>query len=805
MDESSARPGRRTQARHILILTDRDWTHPEGGGTGTNLYGQVAHWIAWGHRVTVISGSYKGAERVQRLGPQLELHHMGTRLTVFPRAAWAVMRGLGRDADVVLEVINGIAFFTPLWLRRPRVALVHHVHREHYVFELGRRGAIGALLLETIPLRFLYRETPFITISEAAREDLIAVGVPREHVHVAYLGVDHAQFHRSPRAAQPTLLYLGRLKRYKRVEHVLDALDAIPAARLHIAGDGDHRPALEAAIEERGLTDRVQMHGFVDEAKKVELYGSAWLNLTASSVEGWCLTVMEAAACGTPTAALRVGGLPEAIVEGETGVLADDVPELAERSRVVIDDPALRERLGDAAEARARGFTWDRTAEDNFEVLERVRDAETPSLRAALMRSDTLKAAGLAAAAMGANGIQAIFTVLFAHLLGVSHYGSLARLVTTVIILQVPGAALQVAVARETALGKLGDSAQQAATLRKWTRQLVIAMVAVTVGAVLLRDPLASLIRVDQPIAAAATIPTACAWLLLSIQRGALQGQHAYAPVGLSILGESMGRLLFSLALALAGLGVTGVFFGTPLAMLAVSFVLAILLRRRLDPPAERESRTLSSLARGAWAPVAGLTLVFLLQNMDVIVVRYQFGKDPAGAYAGAAVAAKLAIWVAIGIAVYVIPEAARRAASGLDPRPVLARSLAIVASIALPCLAIFAAASTLLLRLAFGEKFVQASSALILLGAAMSLLAVAYLAVQYMLALFRFRFLFVLAIIAAIEPLLLTGGVHTLEGFAALVLAIQCAAAVSMLALSLRARTSAARPAHTVGLEPAD
>jgi hypothetical protein len=86
-----------------------------------------------------------------------------------------------------------------------------------------------------------------------------------------------------------------------------------------------------------------------------------------------------------------------------------------------------------------------------------------------------------------------------------------------------------------------------------------------------------------------------------------------------------------------------------------------------------------------------------------------------------------------------------------------------------------------------------------------MSLLAVAYLAVQYMLALFRFRFLFVLAIIAAIEPLLLTGGVHTLEGFAALVLAIQCAAAVSMLALSLRARTSAARPAHTVGLEPAD
>src|SRR3989440_5583311 len=203
---SSIRPTRISSAYasavHILVLTDRDWTHPQGGGTGTNLYGQIARWVAWGHRVTVIAGNYPGGKREERRGPLLTVHRMGTRLTVFPRAAWAVRRrGLGSDADVVLEVINGIAFFTPLWLRKPRVALVHHVHREHYVQELGRRGAVGALLLETIPLRFLYRDTPFITISEAAREDLIAVGVPRELVHVAYLGVDHAPFHRSTRTA----------------------------------------------------------------------------------------------------------------------------------------------------------------------------------------------------------------------------------------------------------------------------------------------------------------------------------------------------------------------------------------------------------------------------------------------------------------------------------------------------------------------------------------------------------------------------------------------------------------------------
>src|SRR3954452_7209885 len=120
------RRARMTAGSHILILVDRDWTHPQAGGTGTVLYGQVSRWIAAGHRVTVVAGAYPGAERVSRPHERLEVHRMGTRLTVFPRAAWATLRGLGRDADVVLEVVNGIAFYTSLWrwMRKPRVLLV---------------------------------------------------------------------------------------------------------------------------------------------------------------------------------------------------------------------------------------------------------------------------------------------------------------------------------------------------------------------------------------------------------------------------------------------------------------------------------------------------------------------------------------------------------------------------------------------------------------------------------------------------------------------------------------------------------
>jgi glycosyltransferase involved in cell wall biosynthesis/O-antigen/teichoic acid export membrane protein len=782
---------------HILVLTDRDWTHPQGGGTGTNLYGQVARWLEWGHRVTVIGGDYPGAARVDEPAPGLTLHHMGTRVTVFPRAAWAVLRGrIGGDADVVLEVVNGIAFFTPLWLRRPRVALVHHVHRRMYVEELGRRGAIAAFLLETIPLRFLYRATPFITISEAARRDLVELGVPPERIHVAYLGVEPRQFRAGARAPEPTLLYLGRLKQYKRIERVLDVLDAIPGATLDVAGDGDHRAALEAEIARRGLTERVRMHGFVTEEQKAELYSRAWVALTASSAEGWCLTVMEAAACGTPSAALRVGGLPESIVDGHTGVLADTGEELVERVRALVADPPARDALGAAAQSRAREFTWERTAAANLAVLEAETGGERESLRAAMMRSETAKAAGLAAATMGANVVSLVFTLVLARVLGSKGYGSLAALVSTFLILSVPGLALQVATARETALGRLGGGRRLAATHRRWMAQLAGAFVALGVLGVILRRPLADAIGVDDVWGAAGTLATGCAWLALSLERGILQGLRAYKIAGLSTIFEATGRLVLALILVGAGTGVSGAYLASPLSMVTMAVILAVLLRRELgEPDPDARPRRLQTLIAGAWAPVLGLTLIAVLQNIDVIIVKHRVGGDGAGAYAAAAVAAKVVIWVGIGLAYYLVPEAARRAQAGLNPRPVLARALAIVVAVAAPMLLVYAAFPSVVLKVGFGIHFSPANHALVVLGAAMTLVAIASLAVQYMLAIERYTFMFVLGVVAAVEPLLLSNAGRSLVGLATLVLGLQLIAASAMLALSLRRRLAAAAP----------
>lgn len=424
-------------------------------------------------------------------------------------------------------------------------------------------------------------------------------------------------------------------------------------------------------------------------------------------------------------------------------------------------------------------------------------------LRAAVVGSQTGKAAGLAGATLANNALQLVFTLIFTRWLGATGYGSLAALISAFLILLVGGQAVQAAAAREMTLGLLGVEAHASATLRTWSRRLgELLLVAIGIS-IAIREPIAHVVGVPgHPWAAAAILPTGVLWMLVSLQRGALQGIHAYRPIALSLIAEAALRIVFAALLVGAGGGVTGAFIGTSSTFALVALALGLLLHRRLTVGERAEHvRPLRSLIAGQWTPVVGLLCLGVLQNIDVIVAKHQLRGDRAGSYAAAAVAAKAVVWVAIGVSLHLLPESTRRAAAGLDPRPVLARALGLLAAVALPALAVFAAAPRLLLKIAFGEKLTQAHGALFLLGLAMTLLAVAYLTVQYLLALGETRFLWVVGAVAIAEPFLLSAGNPSIATFAAIVLALQSISACGLLAISWRARRGPARvPAQASG-----
>jgi O-antigen/teichoic acid export membrane protein len=430
-------------------------------------------------------------------------------------------------------------------------------------------------------------------------------------------------------------------------------------------------------------------------------------------------------------------------------------------------------------------------------VLSRRDSIGLRGLLAELRRSDTGRAAGLGVAVITVNVIALAFTIVFARLLGASGYGSLAVLLSAFIILMVPGSALQIAAAREVSHDLAVGSPSAGAGVRRWLERLAIGTILISIAAIPLRGLIGALINVDELWAAAAVPVTAMLWTIVCVERGVLQGFQRYRIVGFSLVGEALSRIFFALLLVAVGLDVTGAFLGSALSLAAIALVLLWPLGRELggveDEP-EKDTR-LRELLVGAWVPVIGLTLLLGLQELHIIIVKHEASDDAAGSYAVAAVAAKAIVWIAVGLGMYLLPEAARRGKIGVDARPILIRTLALIAVAAVPMVLIYAVAGKPLLGAVFGDDLTGASGALPWLGVAMSLLAFAYLSVQYLLAMGRATFIWVLGAAIVVEVVALIGIGADLTAVAIALSTVQVFCAGTVLMMALRQSTPSAEP----------
>jgi glycosyltransferase involved in cell wall biosynthesis len=364
----------------ILLVNWNDRDNPHAGGAEIHLHELFGRLAKWGHTIDLVASGWPGAAPAAQLDG-MRVHRVGGRNSFALKARGVVRRLLAAGGyDIVVEDVNKLPLFLPQLTRLPFCAIVPHLFGTTVFAEASWPVATVVWAAER-PIPWAYRRAVFHAISESTRDDLVRRGVPRERITVIYPGVDAAWYcpdPGTPRAARPTFLYLGRLKRYKGVDIALRALAHARAAggdvALDVAGQGDDRPRLERLAAALGVTDRVRFLGYVPAEEKRRLMRAAWAVVLPSPKEGWGITNVEAAACGTPALASDSPGLRESVRHGETGFLVPygDSGGLAARMLELARDPALVARLGGAARSFAAGLSWERTAAATEGHLERV-------------------------------------------------------------------------------------------------------------------------------------------------------------------------------------------------------------------------------------------------------------------------------------------------------------------------------------------------------------------------------------------------------------------------------------------------
>lgn len=348
----------------VVFLAWRDLAHPLAGGSEVLIDRLAGGLSERGHDVSLLCGGPVGPRsyRVERTG--------GT----YGQYVRTPLRALRqhRGSDLVVDVANGLPFFSPLWRRGPSLCLVNHLHRDQWGLWFPRPVAALGRSMETTVVPALYRNQLFMAVSESTASALVGLGIRPEAIRVVHNGVDPCRAapcgDQPTKSREPLFVALGRLVPHKRFDVLLrvwEKVRPLTGGRLVIAGEGPERDRLQAAAG-----PGVSLPGRISEAAKHELLAAAWVFLHPSLVEGWGLVVMEAAVHHTPTVAFDVPGLRDSVVAGEGGLLTGSEDELARAWVSLCTDGAARTALGRGAAQRADRFSWSATVDAFLGVAE---------------------------------------------------------------------------------------------------------------------------------------------------------------------------------------------------------------------------------------------------------------------------------------------------------------------------------------------------------------------------------------------------------------------------------------------------
>jgi len=321
--------------------------------------------VGFGHQVTLFTAEFPGC-RSEEFSEGVRIVRSGGRFSVYRQARKHYEKRFSKENyDLIIDEINTRPFFVPKFVRDNSrvVALIHQLARQYWFYETPFPvNYIGYYVLEN---RWLmnYVCVPTITVSESTKLDLLALGF--KSVHIVPEGLNFKPLNQlSEKSDFPVIAYSGRLKRAKRPDHAIKAFievkKRLPDAELWVMGKGDFEDDLK-----RISPDGVKFLRDLDDAKRRELTGKAWVLVNPSAREGFGLNVIEANAVGTPCVGYDVPGLRDSIMNQKTGLLAraGHIEDLATKIVTLLENENLRLGLSKDALEYSRQFSWERCAE----------------------------------------------------------------------------------------------------------------------------------------------------------------------------------------------------------------------------------------------------------------------------------------------------------------------------------------------------------------------------------------------------------------------------------------------------------
>lgn len=368
---------------NILVFSWRDPIHPLAGGAEQVMHEHIKGWVAAGHKVTLFSSKFPNC-LVEENMDGIKLIHQGDQYIGVKFAAFIYYLKNKNSFDLIVDQFHGIPFFTPLYVGKPKLAVLQEVAKEVWFlngFPWPFSWIVGILGYITEPLIFLlYKKTLFLVGSQSAKGDLIKMGISKENINIIPHGVIIKKIVKSCRKEKiKTIVFLGALFKDKGIEDALKTfsiLDRSGKYNFWVIGKGskEYEEYLNTLKIKLGLKSKVVFWGFVDESKKFELLARAHILINPSIREGWGLVNIEANAMGMPVVAYQSPGLVDSVKDGVSGIICKkNTPE--ELSKVIknnLSDKEEYNRLQMGAISWSKNFKWEKSRRLSLDLIEKT-------------------------------------------------------------------------------------------------------------------------------------------------------------------------------------------------------------------------------------------------------------------------------------------------------------------------------------------------------------------------------------------------------------------------------------------------